>query len=153
KAYVISRTALVFDYYHGVISEVNDTTSHLFSLGTPIIKKTITKCLQAIREIHKRGIIHLDIKPNNFLYNIIESGQDIHIAIGDFGLSKIVSEGQNDIKNIVVKVPRCGTHYYRAPEIYKHQATAASDIYSFAIMLIVLLTRKDKFKEIDKLLT
>lgn len=48
------------------------------------IKDYMKNLLVALRKVHSFGVIHRDIKPNNFLYNRIER----KYALVDFGLGK-----------------------------------------------------------------
>jgi NIMA (never in mitosis gene a)-related kinase len=72
---------------------------------TKIVEWLCQLCL-ALRYLHKKGVLHRDIKSQN----IFLTGKD-RIKIGDFGISKILGENRNYAKSFV------GTPFYIAPEI------------------------------------
>jgi len=77
---------------------------------------------------HKNGVIHRDIKPANIIID-----QHGNAKILDFGIA--LSEGEK--KNQTQKTTVVGTLGYIAPEQENDyaQATIASDIYSFGVLL------------------
>lgn len=87
-----------------------------------------------IEYIHRHGIIHRDIKPDNLFYM-----PDGTLKIGDFGIS--ASVGQKSKGDTIE-----GTVYYCAPEVLSGQpASPSNDIYAMGIVFFEILTGKVPF--------
>ncbi|KAL8468752.1 hypothetical protein ACS0TY_031814 [Phlomoides rotata] len=79
-------------------------------------------------------VIHRDVKSNNILLD-----QDLGAKISDFGVAKIVRKG-NSLESMSVIAGSCG---YIAPEYaYTLHVTEKSDIYSFGVVILELVTGK-----------
>ena len=82
-------------------------------VGTPMPEymcmHVARQMLQAIDYLHKRGITHRDIKPDNVL---MENDCPYIFKLSDFGLSKIITNKDTFLKTF------CGTMMYCAPEVY-----------------------------------
>jgi len=100
-----------------------------------------TQCQNIIRQaadalyyLHKKGIIHRDLKCENIL--VVRSPQsqfDIEIRITDFGLAVI--SGQE------FQESTCGTPLYMAPEILlRHSYSLQCDIWSLGIISYRIMT-------------
>lgn len=87
--------------------------------------KTLYQIARGIADIHKYGVIHRDIKPNN-----IKFGENEIIKIFDFGLSRFVG---SSAETTGFK----GTVGFAAPELYdagKVSFTTAVDTFSFGAL-------------------
>ncbi|EFC47641.1 predicted protein [Naegleria gruberi] len=91
----------------------------------------ITKGLIYLHSIKPHKIIHRDLKPGNILLDKI-----MNAKVGDFGLSKIVSN------NSATMTSNVGTLLYMAPELlsdnHKGKSTKV-DVYSFGVIMWELL--------------
>ncbi len=73
-----------------------------------VIWKIFTQIVLALNECHNnktRKILHRDIKPGNVFFD-----KDNNIKLGDFGLSKVLSEASK------YACTNVGTPYYMSPE-------------------------------------
>ena len=103
-----------------------------------------TELASALDYIHAQGIVHRDIKLNNVLVSA-----DKHVILSDFGVLRLFSDRlRNEVRASTTMVTEArnsrlimGTHGYMAPEVESgEEATPAADVYSFAVILVYLLT-------------
>lgn len=88
----------------------------------------VQQLCEGVAFMHKNGIAHRDLKPQNLLCT--PDGMTIKIA--DFGLSKMYANGE-ELKTA------CGTPDYVAPEIIACEPyTNAVDIWSVGIITYIL---------------
>lgn len=88
-------------------------------LPEPEVQQITRQMMHALRYLHRRGITHRDIKPDNIL---IASRSPFIVKLTDFGLSKCVSDQETFLKTF------CGTLLYCAPEVYPDYGTYASGL-------------------------
>lgn len=97
----------------------------------------------ALREAHKRGIVHRDIKPGNIM--ISSSGL---VKVLDFGLAKSFEREPDDATEVVVSQPNAvaGTTPYMSPEqLLGEPLDGRSDIFSLGVVLYELATGNRPF--------
>ncbi|XP_066578942.1 receptor-interacting serine/threonine-protein kinase 1 isoform X2 [Amia ocellicauda] len=114
--------------------------------------RIILEIIEGMKYLSEKGIIHKDLKPENILID-----RDNHIKIADLGLatcqnwSKLTKEesrrqsclGRKSVPNAA------GTLSYIAPEHLESintKSTEKSDVYSFAIVIWVILAHKEPYE-------
>ena len=84
----------------------------------------------ALCVLHSHGILHRDVKPENIF--IDRSGEKPHFRLGDFGVSKRIS----DMSGLTAT----GTLNFMAPESFKYyEYSYRSDIYNLGMTLYYIL--------------
>jgi serine/threonine protein phosphatase PrpC len=100
------------------------------------------RMLKAVAALHRMGIIHRDIKPDN-----LHLGADGRLRLLDLGVA--ASDGL-DAHEVFNEINNPGTPSYMAPELYRGmRANEASDLYAAGVTLYHLLTRKYPYGEIE----
>lgn len=94
-------------------------------------QKIFRQLLEAVGYLHRKGIIHNDLKPDNILI----SRTDNNLKLIDFGLS-------DDDAHYLMKTPGC-TAEYAAPELKdSRRSDVRSDIYSVGRLMSVIFGRR-----------
>ncbi|KAI1889829.1 hypothetical protein AGOR_G00166960 [Albula goreensis] len=94
--------------------------------------------------LHKKDIVHRDLKLENILVKSCHSGEKnelLHIKITDFGLS--VQKGGVGCKMMQTT---CGTPIYMAPEVIDgHDYSQQCDVWSIGVIMYTLLCGEPPF--------
>jgi serine/threonine protein kinase len=94
--------------------------------------------------LHESQVIHRDLKTDNVMLD-----DRLEIRIGDFGLSKIMGAGEEQVRNAITMTMNVGTPLYMAPELFSEMAKEEElygfpvDVYAYAMILyeLVLLVK------------
>lgn len=113
---------------HLLIEYVNGKTLDTFPrIPIPKLVQVFEKVASALVHMHRRGVCHADLKPNNILLS--RSGE---VKVIDYGLARVKGEGGTRIQ---------GTPEYMAPETAKSgMITERTDIYNFGATMYRLVT-------------
>jgi serine/threonine-protein kinase len=88
---------------------------------------------QALGRMHRKGFMHLDVKPSNFMVC-----REMSLCLLDFGLAAEIESGTGLLSAMT---PLFGTPEYMAPEhVRNKRCDARSDIYSLGVILYQMLT-------------
>ncbi|XP_059368496.1 serine/threonine-protein kinase pdik1l-B-like [Carassius carassius] len=94
----------------------------------------------AIAFLHRHGIVHRDIKPDNVLVRLTKTGLVMKVA--DFGLSKMVDNPTDGVQSRLALSSTCGSEFYMAPEVWAGRSyTAQADIFSLGVLFWAVLER------------
>jgi serine/threonine protein kinase len=99
----------------------------------------IRQAAEALQYAHNQGIIHLDVKPSNFLVRYQTNDiSKLNLQLTDFGIAKFAATtGMSQTVR--------GSLEYMAPEQWESQPVFATDQYALAIMIYRLLTGQSPF--------
>lgn len=83
---------------------------------------------EALTYVHQQGLLHLDVKPSNFMYH------DGHVTLFDFSVAEEFSMERPLRAN-------AGTVEYMAPEqTYKGEVDYATDVFGLGVLFYQMLT-------------
>jgi len=98
--------------------------------------RLIKQMLCAVRYLHSKGIIHRDLKLENFLFS--SNAPDSELKMIDFGLSKHFRYGE-------VQHEAVGTPYTVAPEVIRGQYDERCDIWAIGVIAFLLFSGDPPF--------
>ncbi len=107
------------------------------SLGFKI--NLLIQTLQALAYLHRREVIHRDLKPDNIA--VVHENGAPHVRVLDFGLALTMPDSLHTGAHGLA-----GTLAYMAPEVLQGgQASVASDLYALGVIAFELLAGKHPF--------
>ncbi|XP_056617306.1 uncharacterized protein LOC130432091 isoform X1 [Triplophysa dalaica] len=108
----------------GDLSNIMETQKNeCFFEEKQILDWLVQICL-ALQYLHKRKVLHRDIKPQNVFLT-----EDGYITLGDFGCSKVLERDAEYASSVV------GAKLYVSPEVYEKKHNSKSDIWSLGWLL------------------
>ena len=106
----------LFEYCQGgdLAGVQNKQPEHRFTEETA--KQFVFQIGHSIHEMHKRRIVHRDIKPDNIFMSQSEAPQ---CRTGDYGLARVVGENNDFVaeKNELLNQTIAGSGFYMSPEM------------------------------------
>lgn len=98
----------------------------------------LLELLQALVYLHRRGVLHRDLKPGNILVT-----QRQAVKVLDFGLSVAGAYSRSNIQE-----KAAGTLAYMAPELFTEEhASIASDLYAVGVIACEVLAGRHPFNQ------
>lgn len=80
-----NKLNIVFEFVEKTVLE--DIETNVSGVPTPLIRSYLYQLLKALRYLHRNGIIHRDVKPENLLVD----GQGV-LKLCDFGFARRMNE-------------------------------------------------------------
>ncbi len=106
-----------------------------------VVDHLVSQAAEALQHAHDHQIIHMDVKPSNFLLRANPKTPDRpDLLLSDFGIARLGSATASTSQAIR------GTPTYMAPEQCEGEAVPASDQYALAVMTYELLTGRPPFQ-------
>jgi serine/threonine protein phosphatase PrpC len=133
---------LAIPFYDGEMLESRIKRKPMLSLTAGL--DIALKIARGLVAMHRAGVIHRDIKPDNIILCPPIPGQPTTVKIIDFGVAR-----QNTARDIGV-VSEPGTPSYMAPELFRGlQATEASDQFALGVTIYRLFTDRFPYGQIE----
>ncbi|XP_069479814.1 serine/threonine-protein kinase 33 isoform X2 [Ambystoma mexicanum] len=128
----------------GELKEILQRKKHFSESETRYI---IHSLASAIAYLHRKDIVHRDLKLENILVKTSDGEKDnemmLNIKVTDFGLA--VQKGGVGSENMLQST--CGTPIYMAPEVINaHDYSQQCDIWSIGVIMYMLLSGDPPFK-------
>ncbi|XP_054616972.1 hormonally up-regulated neu tumor-associated kinase [Dunckerocampus dactyliophorus] len=97
------------------------------------VRRYARQILSAVEHLHKHGIVHRDLKIENFLLD-----EHNNIKIVDFGLSNTLKAESLSSELLTTQ---CGSPAYAAPELLAHRKYGPKvDVWSIGVSMFAMLT-------------
>lgn len=119
---------LVMEYVEGAVI---DSWCRAQEADPVTVLSLVRQTALAVAYAHRKGILHLDIKPGNIMVT-----EDGHVKLMDFG----IAESKEALEAAGGRSHAPMTPEYTAPERLKGSTSSASDIYALGVVLFQLMT-------------
>ncbi len=135
---------LVMEFLDG--ESLADILEREVKLPVDVAMGIIYQILDALEEVHAKGILHRDLKPENvFITNV--KGHGLVVKLLDFGISKIMKPGAESMR-LTKTGAMVGTPYYMSPEHIRARSDLdqRADLYSCGVMFYEMITGEVPYK-------
>jgi serine/threonine-protein kinase len=129
---------MVMEYIEGI--NLRDTIRGCGAFPASLAIDLSRQCLSAFEYLHKRGIVHRDVSPDNIMMSRDEDGS-LHAKLIDLGIAKIAQAKEE----LTAADEFIGKLRYSSPEQLTKSASSPqidgrSDLFSLGIVLYEILT-------------
>jgi serine/threonine protein kinase len=120
------------------LTAFKSTSSADLSIPLPIVAKIGVQIIQRIKSVHQKGLIHRDIKPDNFLFGLGRNNQTVYLI--DFGFCKnyVTSEGEHILEGEKTSGV-IGTPNFVSVNAHNLRALSRKDDIESAIYVLIYL--------------
>ncbi|KAN0006898.1 hypothetical protein ACTFIU_005091 [Dictyostelium citrinum] len=142
--FCVSPKCLVLEYIEGgSLDKYLHNPNYTFSPQLRL--KMANDIAKGMCFLHRNEILHLDLKPQNFLVVSISPEAPVSIKLADFGLA---TSSSRSFYGPTVE----GSFLYMSPEVFTQKKfSRAADVWSYGACLIEILTNKRPYQEYDQL--
>jgi len=114
-------------------------------------KLIFSKICKSVKQMHKKKIYHMDIKPENILLSLNNDVSKEKVKI-----VKLCDFGASTTKALHLYGKLCGTQQYIPPECFYHTSFPISsekvDVWSLGVVLYSMLTGEFPFKTVSDII-
>lgn len=131
---------MVMEYIDGI--NLRDTIRNCGRLPIPLALLLAKQSLSALDYLHRKGIVHRDISPDNIMMLQEEDGT-LHAKLIDLGIAKLARAEEQE--QLTAADEFIGKLRYSSPEQLTKKASSSgidgrSDLFSFAVVLYEAMT-------------
>ena len=143
---------LVMERLHG--HDFRDELKRRGALPVAYALELARQALAGLEALHRRGIIHRDVKPGNlFLCDHPDGG--LAVKVVDLGIAKLTKDAEVaslSRRRFTSPGELVGTPWYMAPELLlERPASPAVDVYAMGLVLYRMLTGQHPFADCREL--
>jgi len=126
-------------------SLVSRMKTHRHGYGERAAATLVEKMLSSVIYCHHHGVVHRDIKLDNFIYE--NESEDAELKLIDFGFAAEIAPGKEAMWD------QLGTPSYMAPELWgaeEAEYDSSVDMWALGVVTYMLLSGKRPFHHQDK---
>jgi serine/threonine protein kinase len=131
---------MVMEYIEGI--NLRDMVRQCGPLPVSLVRYLAGQCLSALSYLHRKGIVHRDVAPDNIMMMQEEDGT-LHAKLIDLGIAKL--QRAEEQEQLTAADEFIGKLRYSSPEQLTKRASSAqidgrSDLFSFGVVAYESLT-------------